>query len=316
MKILIVTRVWSFIDDAVEVWRKKGYTILKSPVYNPELAKQVDVLFFDFIDPQIGLATHCPIGSKKKIIGRLHRCEYYLGMIPKAKADWSKIDTLVITSKYYYDLITNHQPLMAIIGKKTKIVHHGYGISRDKFKYRERDVLLGVKDKPVKIGWLAKNYAWRKDPIKALSCFRAIMRHYPESNWELHMAAGGGDRGVPDYWKYLDKVYPELKEKVIVNRWQPDVNKFLAPMDFFLNTSMNESFCCVIAEAAMKGIKPLVWDFESASYVWPRDWTFFSDEEMFQILESPYESAKYRQYIIDNYSLEQEMINLEGVMKI
>ena len=287
MKILVVTQVWSFIQDAVDLWRKRGDTVIQSPNYSADLAKQVDVIFFEFIDKEIGKAVACPIGRKKKIIARLHRCEYYLQMIPKATDDWSKVDTLIITGKYFYDLITNG-PLIKFIGNKTKIVHYGYGISKDKFTFRKR---VGLEDKffenkPVKIGWFAKNYDGRKDPVKAISCFYAIAKHFPHRNFEMHMAAGGAGRGIPEYIRYLLSTHPLLENKITMNRGQREANPFYEPMDYFLNTSNNESFCCVIAEAAMKGIKPLLWDFESADRLWPREWTFFSDEEMFKILEN------------------------------
>lgn len=320
MNILVVTRVWSFIDDLIDIWEKRGDTVYKIPHYDlggKALAEKSDVIFCEFIDQELGKVSRCPVASKKKIVARLHRCEYYLGMLPKANADWSKIDTLIITGKYFYDLITKG-PLMNVIGNHTKVVHYGYGISKDKFTFRKRNsifdpMIVSYAYEPIKIGWLAKNYSWRKDPIKALSCFHAIINRYPGRMFELHMAAGGGDRGISEYIEYLFSTHPELIDKIKINRWQADVNAFLEPMDFFLNTSNNESFCCVIAEACMKGIKPLIYDFESADRIWPREWTFFSDQEMFDIIEAPYESEEYRQYIIDNYSLEQEVKNIDEV---
>jgi hypothetical protein len=159
----------------------------------------------------------------------------------------------------------------------------------------------------MKIGWLAKGFYWRKDPIKALSCLYAIRNHYPKIDWQMYLAAGAGDRGVPEYWNYLYNSHPGLSKGITKARWQGEVDKYMEPFDYFLNTSINESFCFVIAEAALKGIKPLLWDFESANEIWPKEWTFFSDEEMFAIIDAPYESQKYRDYIIDNFSIEAQV---------
>ena len=308
MKILVITRVWSFIDDTIDVWRKRGDTVVKHYEYNAELAKNADIIFFEFIDPNMEKASKCPIGSKKKIIGRLHRCEYYLGMIGRLPINWNNVDTLIITGKYFYDLILAG-PEKRKIGDHTKIVHIPYGVSDTKFTFRPRL----PRGKKATIGWLAKGYTWRKDPIKALSCFYAILKKYPEIDWEFIMAAGGGDRGVPEYKDYLMKNYPELSQRVTMHRGQSDVNSYMENFDYFLNTSNNESFCYVIAEACLKGIKPLIYNFESADQLWPKDWTFFCDNEMFDIMEKPYESEKYRQYILDNYSLQKVVQNFDEV---
>jgi len=315
MKILVITRVWSFIEDTIKVWEARGDTVIKHHEYKAEMARDVDIIFFEFIDPNIAKASTCPIGSKKKIIGRLHRCEYYLGMIGRLPVDWKNVDTLIITGKYFYDKILAG-PEKVRIGNNTKIVHIPYGVSDTKFTFRKRESANGriqSLSKKIVIGWLAKGYTWRKDPIKALSCFYAILKKYPRYDFEFVMAAAGGDRGIPDYKDYLMKNYPELSQRVVMHRGQADVNGYMENFDYFLNTSNNESFCYVIAEACLKGIKPLIYNFESADQLWPKDWTFFCDTEMINILEAPYESMKYRQYIIDNYSLDAVVKNFDEV---
>ena len=308
MKILVVTRVWSFIDDTIDEWVKRGDTVVKKSEYNKEDAENADVLFFEFIDKSLAVASNCPVGSKKKIVARLHRCEYYLNMLLKLPIDWDKVDTLIITSKYFYDKIIAG-PEKKKIGDKTKIVHIRYGVDDKKFVFKSRL----PQGKKATVGWLAKGYDLRKDPIKALSCFYALMKKYPETDWEFIMAAGGGARGIPEYKNYLFKSYPELASKVTMLRWQSDVNSFMENFDYFLNTSNNESFCYVIAEACLKGIKPLIYNFEPAYTIWPKEWIFFSDQEMFDIMESPYESEKYRQYVLGEYSLDAVVKNFDEV---
>jgi len=322
MKIAVITRVATFINDTIDEWEKKGYEVQKAGTYNVDLGRWADVLFFEFIDKEIKIATQCKIGSTKKIIGRLHRCEYYMGMLGRMTREeirWDKVSTLIITGKYFYDKIMAG-PEKGWIGNKCNIIHLRYGVDKERYVYRERKnidhsiSLRTDKDQICNIGWLAKGYTWRKDPIKALSLFYAIRNKYADSKFKMYMAAGGGDRGIPDYWKYLYSTHPTLEQDIIKLRWQGNVNKYLDNIDFFLNTSNNESFCFVIAEAALKGIKPLIWDFEPASTIWPKEWTFFSDQEMFDLMEGPYESEKYRQYIIDNFSLEAQVKEFDKLL--
>jgi len=312
MKILVVTRVWSFMQDTIDVWKARGDIVIKAPYYNPELAKNVDIIFFEFIDPEMEKASNCPIGSKKKIIGRLHRIEYYMGMIGRLKINWDNVDKLIITGKYFYDLIING-PEMGKIKDKSKVVHIPYGVNEKKFTFKDRGLIEHKEGDTITVGWLAKNYDARKNPIKALSCFYAILNAAPQYNWQFVMAAHGGDRGIPEYKEYLFKNYPELAKRVIMHRGQSDVNAYMESFDYFLNTSINESFCYVIAEACLKGIKPLIYNFESCDQLWPKDWTFFCDNEMLDIMEAPYESAKYRQYVLGNYSLDAVVKNFDEV---
>ena len=308
MKILVITRVWSFIDDTIDEWLKRGDTVDKKSEYKKEDAEDADILFFEFIDKSLADASNCPVGSKKKIVARLHRCEYYLGMIGRLPINWDNVDTLIVTGWYFYNKIING-PEKKRIGDKTKIIHIRYGVNDKKFTFRARL----PQGKKATVGWLAKGYDLRKDPIKALSCFYALMKKYPETDWEFIMAAGGGARGIPEYKDYLFRNYPELAAKVTMLRWQGDVNGFMENFDYFLNTSNNESFCYVIAEACLKGIKPLIYNFESADLIWPKEWLFFSDQEMFNIMETHYESIYYRKYILSNFSLEEVVKNFDEV---
>lgn len=315
MKIYVVTRVWSFIQDTIKIWESRGDTVIRYHVYDPEFAKKADIIFFEFIDEQLSIATLCPIGKTKIIIARLHRIEYYLNIIGKltrAGIDWNAVNHLIVTGEYFYKKIVSGIE-KRLIGNKCNIVHYRYGVDETKYTFKERD---GIHFKNfAKIGWLAKNYDSRKDPIKALSCFKAIYDKYSEyCVIEYYMAAGGGVRAIDNYWNYLRFSQPFVN-KVIKNRWQSDVNSYLEPFNYFLNTSTNESFCFVIAEACLKGIKPLIWDFEPADTIWPKKWTFFTDQEMFGIMESSYESKKYREYIIDNFSLAKQIENFDKLIK-
>jgi hypothetical protein len=317
MKIYVVTRVWSFIEDTINIWKYRGDTVIKSHAYDKELAKKADIIFFEFIDEQLLFATLCPIGKTKIIIARLHRIEYYLNIIGKltrANINWDAVNYLIITGEYFYKKIISGIE-KKFIGNKCNIVHYRYGVDEIKYTFKERK---GIRfENSAKIGWLAKNYDSRKNPIKALSCFKAIDDKYSNRNFktEFYMAAGGGTRHIDGYWDYLRLSQDFVRNRVIKNRWQGNVNNYLEPMNYFLNTSSNESFCFVIAEACLKGIKPLIWDFEPANTIWPREWTFFTDQEMFDIMESSYDSKKYREYIIDNFSIAQQIKNFDKLIK-
>ena len=139
MKILVVTRVWSFIDDTIDEWKKRGDTVYKSPVYEPELAKKVDIIFFEFVDQQLGRCTQCPVGSKKRIFARLHRIEYYMNLIRRCGADWSKVEALIVTGEYYYNKImtgSDHD----ILFPKTRVLHIKYGVDDGRYTFRDRQI--------------------------------------------------------------------------------------------------------------------------------------------------------------------------------
>jgi len=254
-------------------------------------------------------ATQCPIGRTKVIIGRLHRCEYYLGALGKFSFDWSRVQALIITGEYFYKKLQERPG-----GHLNKMIFQPYGVNEKRYTFRDRKKSFPSS---YNVAWLAKSFDYRKAPIQGISCFKALSDKYESEHeeWRFYMAAGRSERGIDFYRKYLLDRRPELTEKITMYRWQDDVNSWLEPMDVFLNTSINESFCFVIAEACLKGIKPLIWDFESADHVWPKEWLFFTDNEMFNIMGKPYRSKEYRDFIIDNYSLQKQIKAFDKIMK-
>ena len=304
MKILVVTRITSFITDMMDDWRdKKGYEVKLIPEYNEADVTWADVIICDFVDNRLQSVAEHPLAHKKIVIGRLHRVEWYKGQ-PRAGLKWENVNYLVFTGKYFLDMF--NQSARKNMIKNCKAIHIPYGIDLEKFNFKERKPGLNI-------AWVAKSYWARKDPARAISLVYALRKH-SNKDYQLHMAGAGGDRGMQDYIRYLKSVRPELNEFVHECGYHGDINAFLEDKDFALVTSINESFCYAVGEPMAKGIKTILWDFEPADTIWPREYTIFSDQEFFDLIEGPYESAKYRQYIKDNYSLEAEIEEFERLL--
>ena len=56
-----------------------------------------------------------------------------------------------------------------------------------------------------------------------------------------------------------------------------------------------------------KGIKPLIHNWRGSEDIWPKELLWKDFDDLDKLLESPYESEKYRQHVEDNFSLEKQV---------
>jgi len=153
MKILVVTRITSFITDMMDDWRdKKGYEVKLIPEYNEEDVTWADVIICDFVDNRLQSVAEHPLAHKKIVIGRLHRVEWYKGQ-PRAGLKWENVNYLVFTGKYFLEMF--NQSARKNMIKDCKAIHIPYGIDLEKFNFKERKHGLNI-------AWVAKSYWARK----------------------------------------------------------------------------------------------------------------------------------------------------------
>jgi hypothetical protein len=95
-----------------------------------------------------------------------------------------------------------------------------------------------------------------------------------------------------------------------------EVEKFLEDKNYIISTSIHESFDYNIAEAMARGIKPIIHNFDGAKTLWPNELIYNTiDEAVEKITEQAYDSGSYRRFIEDNYTLEQQIYEIEEIVE-
>jgi hypothetical protein len=109
---------------------------------------------------------------------------------------------------------------------------------------------------------------------------------------------------------YLDHIKDELGLDVTETERVDDVDAWLEGMDYHVLASFKESFSYATAEAAAKGIKPLVHNFWRARDIWPDEWIWDTLDGAMEMFGGEYESRLYRRYVEEHYSLGRMMTGL------
>ena len=97
--------------------------------------------------------------------------------------------------------------------------------------------------------------------------------------------------------------------------WIDDVPAWLKDKQYIVCTSVLESQALGIMEAMACGVKPLIHNFVGARGIYGKQHLWNSIPEFVQMARSPdYDSAAYRSFVEENYSLKLRLADLDQVM--
>ena len=290
-RIVLFDAVRKFTDDLLAHWRADGHEIIIDRYLDPGKIVWSDTTFFEFCDlsvqrgsdPNDSFYKEYPYSTDKNIIVRAHDIDLWVGHY--RSVNWKWVNHLVFVGPYMKEHFLPNMGLTDNI--KVHLIPHG--INTDKFTYRERSV-------GNKIAWIGNiNHA------KNLELALQVLAENP--GYELHVVGSGLGSWEAAYVEEFLKRNPHLK---FFHQDRVDnINQFLEDKDFILLTSSKEAFSFAIGEGMAKGIKPLIHGFAGAELVWPEEYIWNKVSDVKLMLEGPYNSKKYRQYIEDRYPLKK-----------
>jgi len=299
MKIAIIDECNGRFTNEIKAHWEKSHEVRFDKYLDPKLVLWADTTFFDWAgnnsqrasDPNDSFWKEVPQPKDKNIILRIHDVDAWVGQHRGIQWEW--INHLVFVAKHIQDKVLSEIE----VPESTKVHLIKHGINPEKFTFREKP--LGKK-----IAWIGHCNQAKNLPL-ALQVFAA------NPDYSLHIV--GSELGswqkayVFDFIKRnnLDVHYQEHVE---------DINEFLEDKDFFLLTSMKEAWSYVTAEAALKGIKPLIHHFFGASGVWPEKYLWDKVSEVRPMLENDYNSQEYKNYIETNYSFERMIKEYDEIL--
>lgn len=295
MRIYIYDAWGNHWDETAAELERRGHEVRKGPHWGPELTDWADVEIFHAVQNNLIQASKNTARDDTITIAEAVDIDIYAGHM--GAVNWHYVDHLVYMAthmrEYAEDRFAHKLP--------KALPRHTIqgGVDLDNWTLIERDVGYNV----AWIGhlWIAKNL------IGALQVFNQLIRTYPDEPWRFH--ALGRKWSPPHWWPravegYLD-ANPDLKARFTLTEERvPSIDEWLDDKDYLLHTGLKEAFGYVIAQAAAKGIRPVVMQTMGTDKIWPVDWIFQTHDEAVKKLHTKYHRSWYREIIEDIYPIE------------
>jgi len=269
-----------------------------------------DIAWYEWANQDVVNISRGPRYSKQ--ICRLHSYEFFEGL--HLQINWNKFDRLVVVNDSLKELILggiqNMIPPLKISPDFIEVIPNGVDVS--KFNFNENKT---YNKKIAFIGFV--NH--KKSPDLLIQCFNAIHKLDPE--FTFHMAGLYQDPRTLLTFRYLEKY---LDFPINYDGYIEDVNDYFADKDYVISTSSFESFHYSIAEGMASGCFPLVYNWFGSDNIYPRENIFTTTNQLVSIVEkinnsNPNEIMeqrnKARKYIVDNFSLDGQLKDIERLFK-
>lgn len=244
------------------------------------------------------------IGSKMqkvcKNIIRLHRYEAYLDW--PSRINWENVDVLITVGNRCVNEVLEKQ--VPNISQQVGMVTIANGVDLDKFKY--------VKRKRGKNIAFVGNLRMVKNPMFILQCMKALVRL--DKEYSLFFAGRFSDAVVEQYLLHMVEELG-LKENVIFDGWQGDIQSWLKDKHYIVSGSVIESQGMGILEGMACGLKGVVHNFPGAKCTFGDEFVFNTAEDFCsQILSEDYRPERYRGFVEHHYSLEMQLGRINEVL--
>lgn len=310
-----------FTQGMKDWWEAHGHNVEYQRYYNPQLAHEwADVIWFDTADNNITSATnpgaailddnanympwdlHQMDLSNKKVIVRPIDIEIWQGH--QAAAIWDVVDDVIFIADHIRQVaeVENFPGLRPETGIHTIPC----AVDLDKWTFKERGP--GFDIAVVSEKWSSKGtHEILQIALKLKGIDPCYKIHWlgqrSDSNWE---------------YAYFDDFVEHHQLNIEFTNILNDgstVDDFLEGKNYLLHGSIKEGFSYAIAEALAKGIKVVPHRFFGADALWPGLTWDTIDQAIEMLIEDSYDSATYRQYLIDRgYTLDSMMRKIDDVI--
>lgn len=302
MKIMVFDAWKKFMPPVVEYWRSKGHEVESGIYWGPELVEGRDLCYFYPVQnnlKQASLKQEKPKGTH--IVAEAVDIDIYAKH--HCAINWDFVDDLIFMAPHMKKLALEMCPLPENL--PIHIVPGGVDV--DKWTLR-KDPKRGHNVAWIGRLWIGKNV------FGALQIFNQLIKQDPSPDWKLFLR---GEKYHPAWWQKHVEAYieanAELGKRVTFVPQVPDINVWLEDMDYLLQTSFKEAFGYVIAEAAAKGVKPIIQTTNGALDTWPSSWIFQTHGEAVRMFSGSYEPETYRAYVADMYPLSKRLKMLDEI---
>ncbi len=288
--VLIVDRTGQFTKELKD--RLSGnYNVVLLDRFSPQHCRWADVIWFDWCDEN--LVTASQVRWDAAVIAMLRSYEYFAKY--PCEVNWRNVDKVLFVSDRMKAVSLKKFPSIKQAGPE--VLRDGIDIQSLTFKERAP----------------GNNIAWVGflNHKKNVPLLLDLATRHPDR--EFHIAGSFQDERLEHYVSHF--LGMNRVRNVHLHGWVDDIDAFLDNMNYILSTSIWEGTHLAVLEGMAKGLMPLVHFWPGAHEIYRTDWLFRNSSEFRQILtNSKYDSASYRRYVEDNFSMETRLVKLEEII--
>lgn len=317
--------VGKFTTDMQSWWEAHGHEVKRSTYYDPQLVDWADVLYFYTCDNNIASATNPGqaimaddanyqpwalsghVMTGKKVIVNPIDIEVWQGHY--AAAHWQDVDDIIFIAPHIRNLVDPD----ALVGVHENLKIHTipYCVDINRWTFKERgpgfDIAI-ISEK-----WNSKGTHLLLQVILKLQQI--------DPRYKFHWLGQRSD--TPWEYAYFDDFVEHHKLNIEFTNILNDgrtVDEFLEGKNYLLHGSIKEGFSAATAEAAAKGIRPVIHRFYGCDWLWgDSGWVWDSIDEAVKMItedHANYDSKSYRDYLIQHgYTLDSMMTAIDKLIK-
>ena len=306
-----------FTSGMEKWWLAQGHEVRMDRYWNPQNAEWADIIWIDVADNNVVSATNPGAAimddaanyqpwaltdmdlTNKRVIVRAIDIEIWTGA--HLGANWSVVDDLIFIAPHIREIANEHELPQRLESLRVHTIP--CAVDLDDWTYKKRKP--GFDIAVVGERWGSKGTG---EILQIAYKLKQIDERY-----KIHWL---GQRS--DYqWEHAfrDDFVEHNNLNIEFTNIVDSVDEFLEDKNYLLSCSHKEAFGYNIAEAMAKGIKPVPLRFYGADAIWP-DLTWNGIDEAIEMIVSPeYDSASYRQYLLDHgYTLPQMMEKFDAII--
>lgn len=317
MKILVIDQQPYYITTRAvwEYWQKQGlHEVLVNHHFNKQQVMEADFVWCEWLGRNAlelskGVGENEDPWPNTKVAIRAIDIDAYIATATHVR--WKNIDAFLYVTPHIRDIVLGK--IRTSLPRHLKKWRIQLGVSEDEFPMRKGHGGGGaVGERPARdqknIAFVGRFWSM-KGSCEMPGLLQRLYQVEPGRNWHLYMVGPfAGDKRIEHGFIEYALEDMGLRDKATLVQRVPDMNRFLEKIDFFVNPSYKEAFSLITAEAALRGIKPVIRNWRGCKDTWPEEWIFNTIEEAVDmILRQPYEPEKYRNYVIDNWSARKEI---------
>jgi glycosyltransferase involved in cell wall biosynthesis/ubiquinone/menaquinone biosynthesis C-methylase UbiE len=291
----------SFLVDIIDGLRNQ-YEIQRCYTNDTATVESIvqwaDIVWLEWANElAIALTNNSALLRDKRVICRLHSYEAFAGYVQKI--NWEVIDDLLFVAGHIKDVVLKQVPDLR------HKVHHIHvvpnGINVDKFAFKERSK-----------GWnlaFLGNVNYKKGPMLLLHALRALVD--VDNRYRLFV---GGNFQDGRYALYFEQMAQEMKleRNIQLDGYIQDIQAWLDDKQYIVCTSVLEGHPVGIMEAMACGLKPAIHNFVGARSLYPPEYIWNTIPEFVALItQEKVDSQSYRNFITQNFSLENQLTQLQ-----
>ena len=286
--LLVVDRIGSFTADLARHFGESR-NVVRRETWDDRWRGWADLAWFEWCDANIVGASRMP--WRGPLICRLHSYEAFTDV--PGQVNWANVAALVFVADHIRDLVLEKWPH---IKSQTRVEVIPNGVSPEGLTWRDR----GHGRRIGALGYLNHK--------KGAETLLELMRLHRRYEW--HIGGTFQDAHLAYWFKGAIEDLPH----VWYHGWVDAKDEWLDGLDYLVSPSIVESFGFSIAEGMLKGIKPLIRQRQGVEQMWPPECVWRSVGDFGKLLSGPYDSHRYRDWVLERYSLEQQFALTDALL--